>query len=67
MIKLDKITIEKIYCFDSQIEQKFSIAGIIFIQKLESAPIYDFGIINYFIGELAFKGYQIGINNHMNH
>ena len=62
LIKLDKITIEKIYCFNSKIEQKFTNTGIIFIQKLESAPIYDFGIVNYFDGELTFKGYQIGIN-----
>jgi hypothetical protein len=62
LIKLDKITIEKIYCFDSKIKQKFTNTGIIFIQKLESAPIYDFGIVNYFDGELTFKGYQIGIN-----
>jgi len=62
LIKLDKITIEKIYCFDSKIEQKFTNNGIIFVQKLEYAPIYDFGIVNFFNGELAFKGYQIGIN-----
>ena len=62
LIKLDKITIEKVYCFDSKIEQRFTNTGIIFIQKLESAPIYDFGIVNYFNGELVFKGYQIGIN-----
>ena len=62
LIKLDKITIENIYCFDSKIEQKFTKNGIIFIQKLESAPIYDFGIVNIYNGELTFKGYQIGIN-----
>ena len=62
IITLNKIKIEKIYCFDSKIEQNIINPPIIFIQELESAPLYDFGILNYFNGELTFKGYQIGIN-----
>ena len=62
MINLNKITIEKIYCFDSKLNKNFISPEIILIQELESAPLYDFGIIKYFDGELVFKGYQIGIN-----
>ena len=62
MISLNKIKIEKIYCFDTKLEENINNPKLIFIQDSESAPIYDFGILDYFNGELTFKGYQIGIN-----
>ena len=61
-IEFDKINIEKIYCFYSKQEKNISKSEIIFIQELERAPIYDFGIITVIDGEPIFKGYQIGIN-----
>ena len=62
LISLNKIKIKKIYCFETKLEQNFKTPKIIFIQESESAPIYDLGIIDYFDGELTFKGYRIGIN-----
>ena len=61
-IAFDKINIEKIYCFNSKIKKNIIKSEIIFIQELERAPIYDFGIIIVIDGEPIFKGYQIGIN-----
>ena len=61
-IAFEKISIEKIYCFNSKIEKNITKSEIIFIQELERAPIYDFGIIIDNEGEPVFKGYQIGIN-----
>ena len=61
-IGFDKIKIEKIYCFNSNLEKQIKNSEIIFIQELESSPLYDFGIIIIIDGEPIFKGYQIGIN-----
>ena len=61
-IGFDKIKIEKIYCFNSNLEKQIKNSEIIFIQELESSPLYDFGIIIIIDGEPTFKGYQIGIN-----
>ena len=61
-IEFDKIKIDKIYCFNYKLEANITKSEIIFIQDDERAPIYDFGIIIDFNGELIFKGYQIGIN-----
>ena len=61
-IGFEKINIEKIYCFNSKFEKIIEKSEIIFIQELERAPIYDFGIIITIDGETIFKGYQIGIN-----
>ena len=61
-IEFDKIKIEKIYCFNSNLEKQIKNNEIIFIQELESSPLYDFGIIIIMNGEPMFKGYQIGIN-----
>ena len=61
-IGFDKIKIEKIYCFNSNLEKQIKNNEIIFIQELESSPLYDFGIIIIIDGEPTFKGYQIGIN-----
>ena len=61
-IGFDKIKIEKIYCFNSNLEKKIKNNEIIFIQELETSPLYDFGIIIIIDGEPIFKGYQIGIN-----
>ena len=61
-IEFDKIKIEKIYCFNSNLEKQIKNNEIIFIQELESSPLYDFGIIIIIDGEPIFKGYQIGIN-----
>ena len=62
IITLNVINIDKIYSFNNSFEQKFINQDLIFLQKLESAPIYDFGIVKCFNGEITFKGYQIGIN-----
>ena len=61
-IGFDKIKIEKIYCFNSNLEKQIKNNEIIFIQELETSPLYDFGIIIIIDGEPVFKGYQIGIN-----
>jgi hypothetical protein len=61
-IDYDKVKINRIYCFDSELEKIKLGKKLIFIQRLESAPIYDFGVIEYINGEPTFKGYQIGIN-----
>ena len=61
-IAFEKISIEKIYCFNSKIEKNITKSEIIFIQELERAPIYDFVITIDNEGEPVFKGYQIGIN-----
>ena len=67
IINFEKAKIEKIYCFDSNVDEKIityikNKKNIIFIQKSESAPLYDFGVIIYINGKPIFKGYQIGIN-----
>ena len=62
IISLNVINIDKIYCFNNSFEQKFINQDLIFLQKSESAPIYDFGIVKCFNGNVTFKGYQIGIN-----
>ena len=61
-IEFDKIKIDKIYCFDYNLKNNIKNSEIIFIQELESSPLYDFGIIINNNGEIIFKGYQIGIN-----
>jgi hypothetical protein len=61
-IGFEKINIEKIYCFNSKFEKIIEKSEIIFIQELERAPIYDFGMITIIDGEPIFKGCQIGIN-----
>ena len=67
IINFEKIKIEKIFCFDSNVDEKIisfikNKKNIIFIQKSESAPLYDFGVIIYIGKKPIFKGYQIGIN-----
>ena len=67
IINFEKVKIEKIYCFDSELDEKIinninKKERIIFIQKSELAPLYDFGVIMYINGKPVFKGYQIGIN-----
>ena len=62
IISLNVVNIDKIYCFNNSFEQKFINQDLIFLQKSESAPIYDFGIVKCFNREVTFKGYQIGIN-----
>ena len=51
-INFEKVKIEKIYCFDSILDKKIMNNNnnnnrIIFIQKSELAPLYDFGVIIY--------------------
>ena len=67
IINFEKAKIEKIFCFDSNVDEKIitfikNKKNIIFIQKSESAPLYDFGVIIYINKKPIFKGYQIGIN-----
>jgi len=68
IINFEKVKIEKIYCFDSILDKKIinNNNSIIFIQKSELAPLYDFGVIIYINGKSIFKGYQIGINKPLN-
>ena len=70
IINFKKVKIEKIYCFDSILAKKIinnnNNNKIIFIQKSELAPLYDFGVIIYINGRPIFKGYQIGINKSLN-
>ena len=71
IINFQKVKIEKIYCFDSILDKKIinnnnNNNRIIFIQKSETAPLYDFGVIIYINGKPIFKGYQIGINKPLN-
>ena len=61
-IGFDKIKIDKIYCFNYDLENNFKNSEIIFIQEIESSPLYDFGIVINIDGETIFKGYHIGIN-----
>ena len=66
-INFEKVKIEKIYCFNSSLDEEIKTFiknknRIIFIQKSESAPLYDFGVIIYINEKPIFKGYQIGIN-----
>ena len=71
IINFKKVKIEKIYCFDSILDKEIinnnsNNNRIIFIQKSELAPLYDFGVIIYNDGKPIFKGYQIGINKPLN-
>ena len=71
IINFEKVKIEKIYCFDSILDIQIinnikNKNRIIFIQKPETAPLYDFGVIIYINGKPIFKGYQIGINKPLN-
>ena len=71
IINFEQVKIEKIYCFDFILDKKNIINNInnkriIFIQKSELAPLYDFGVIIYNNGKPIFKGYQIGINKPLN-
>ena len=66
-INFEKVNVEQIFCFNSNLDEEIitfikNKKKIIFIQKSESAPLYDFGVIIYINGKPIFKGYQIGIN-----
>ena len=65
-LNFDKINIDKIYCFDSEININENQKEIFFFQNFENAPLYDFAILKIFNNILVLKVYQIGINKSYN-
>ena len=49
IITLNKIKIDQLYCFNHKFEQILTNPELIFIQEIESAPLYDFGMIKYMV------------------
>ena len=65
-LNLKKINIDKIYCFNSDINIDKDQNEIFFFQNLENAPLYDFAILKTYNNILTLKVYQIGINKSYN-
>ena len=65
-LNFKKINIDKIYCFDSDINIDNDQKEIFFFQNLETAPLYDFAILKTYNNILTLKVYQIGINKSYN-